>query len=249
MAGLTVGGFAAAVCVTVALAHAGQRSHPMKPSGVHSIDAAPVAAVDPKGLTQRSSTGEGGGGPPAAYQAWAAAVGPRIGVPPRALSAYAAAAQQVDADTAGCHLNWATLAGIGYVESRSGDMGGGLRPSGVPRRPIYGVQLDGAGPVAAIADSDGGRIDNDPAADRAVGPLQFLPSTWMTWGSDGDRDGVRDPQDVDDAALTAGRYLCATGALDTAAGWTAAVLSYNHSSDYVDAVFAAAETLAGRSRD
>ncbi len=47
-----------------------------------------------------------------------------------------------------------------------------------------------------------------PTYDRAVGPMQFLPGTWGRWGSDGDRDGVSDPQDVDDAALAAARYLC-----------------------------------------
>jgi membrane-bound lytic murein transglycosylase B len=77
--------------------------------------------------------------------------------------------------------------------------------------------------------------------------MQFLPSTWETWGSDGDGDGVADPQDLDDAAYSTARYLCASGQdLTTAAGWTAAIRSYNHSDDYVRAVYAAASAYADR---
>jgi len=74
-----------------------------------------------------------------------------------------------------------------------------------------------------------------------VGPLQFLPSTWAQWGADGDGDGVTDPQDLDDAAYAAGRYLCADGG-DLAEGpaWQQAVFSYNHSASYVAAVYAVA---------
>lgn len=182
--------------------------------------------------------------PQRAYEPWAAMVSSRVAVPARALTAYAVAARRADAETPGCRLSWATLAGIGYVESHSGDLGGGLRASGVPRSAIYGVPLDGVGPVAAVADSDGGRLDGDTTLDRAVGPMQFLPSSWTRWASDGDADGARDPQDIDDAALTAARYLCDAGDLGTAEGWTAAVLSYNASTDYLDAVFDATAAIA-----
>jgi membrane-bound lytic murein transglycosylase B len=58
---------------------------------------------------------------------------------------------------------------------------------------------------------------------------------------------VVDPQDVDDAAYAAARYLCASGGdLTTGAGWTAAVLSYNHDDDYVRAVYDAARAYAAR---
>ena len=62
-----------------------------------------------------------------------------------------------------------------------------------------------------------------------------------TWGGDGDGDGVADPQDLDDAAYAAGRYLCADGG-DLAEGpaWQAAVFSYNHAASYVAAVYAVA---------
>ncbi|MFE9320862.1 hypothetical protein ACIHDR_13535 [Nocardia sp. NPDC052278] len=49
------------------------------------------------------------------------------------------------------------------------------------------------------------------------------------------------PDNIDDAALAAGRYLCATGAdLATAHGWRQAVLDYNHSTVYVNQVRSAA---------
>jgi membrane-bound lytic murein transglycosylase B len=77
--------------------------------------------------------------------------------------------------------------------------------------------------------------------------MQFIPSTWRTWASDGDGDGVDDPQDLDDAAYAAARYLCASGGdLSTATGWSAAILSYNHSDAYVHAVYDAAKAYADR---
>jgi len=109
--------------------------------------------------------------------------------------------------------------------------------------------LDGAGDVAAIVDTDGGALDGDPLWDRAVGPLQFLPSTWDTYGADGDGDGVAEPQDLDDAAVAAGRYLCAAGGdLSTGAGWWRAVLAYNASTEYAENVLSAADGYATRSR-
>jgi membrane-bound lytic murein transglycosylase B len=182
------------------------------------------------------------------YATWATGMSGLTGVPARALQAYAAANRRTELDDPSCHLDWTTLAGIGYVESLNGEDGGGLGPDGRPVSAIYGPSLDGSGQVASVSDSDGGAMDADPTLDRAVGPLQFLPSTWRTWGSDGDGDGVRDPQDVDDAALSAARYLCAAGDLRTPAGWTEAVFSYNHSAEYVQSVYTATDRIATSSR-
>ena len=73
--------------------------------------------------------------------------------------------------------------------------------------------------------------------DRAVGPMQFIPSTWSVVGVDGDNDGRRNPQDIDDAALATAVYLC-SGDDDLSAeqGQRASVYRYNHSNDYVDLV-------------
>ena len=67
--------------------------------------------------------------------------------------------------------------------------------------------------------------------------MQFIPSTWSGVGVDGDGDGVRNPQDIDDAALATAVYLCSGDEdLSTDAGQRAAVYRYNHSEEYVDLV-------------
>jgi membrane-bound lytic murein transglycosylase B len=75
--------------------------------------------------------------------------------------------------------------------------------------------------------------------------MQFIPSTWRAWASDGNLDGRADPQQIDDAALAAARYLCAGGRdLATGAGWWAAVLAYNGSVPYGQKVFGLADGYA-----
>ncbi len=82
---------------------------------------------------------------------------------------------------------------------------------GRSRTPILGPALDGD-PFAAIrATPETSAWHGDPVWDHAVGPLQFIPSTWETWGTDADGDGVADPNDIDDAACAAVAYLCADG--------------------------------------
>ena len=54
---------------------------------------------------------------------------------------------------------------------------------------------------------------------------------------DADGDGVRNPQDIDDAALGTAVYLCSgSDDLGTDAGRRGAVYRYNHSQSYVDLV-------------
>lgn len=167
-------------------------------------------------------------------------------VPARAVQAYGEAELELRALVPGCGLSWTTLAGIGTVESASGTLGGAvLGADGTSSPRIRGPVLDGTSDNAAIGDTDGGRLDGLDTIDRAVGPLQFIPGTWATWGSDGDGDGRTDPDDLDDAAVAAGRYLCeAGGDLTTPQGWTDAVFAYNHSDAYVTSVRDAAEAAA-----
>jgi membrane-bound lytic murein transglycosylase B len=170
-------------------------------------------------------------------------------IPAVAAAAYLAAARGVARTDPACGLHWWVVAGIGFVESGHAASGGsGSRHwDGVARPPILGPVLDGSGGFAAIRDSDGGRYDGNATWDRAVGPMQFLPSTWRAWGTGPDgRPG--NPQAIVPAAAATARYLCA-GAEDlgTPAGLARAVFSYNHSFDYVRLVLSVAARYAGLS--
>ncbi|WP_436704724.1 lytic murein transglycosylase, partial [Geodermatophilus sp. CPCC 205761] len=165
------------------------------------------------------------------------------GIPATALDAYTRAAA---AAPASCHLSWPLLAAIGRVESNHGRFAGAvLRTDGLSDPPIVGIALTGAG-TARIVDTDGGRLDGDAVHDRAVGPMQFIPSTWARYAEDGDGDGRRDPFDIYDAAAASAAYLCAAGGdLRTIAGQARAVFAYNHSASYVATVLQLAAVYAG----
>ena len=131
-------------------------------------------------------------------------------LPARVLLAYRNAADDLRRSDPACHLPWSLLAGIGQVESGHA-YNGAIDRKGRTLNPILGPVLNGVGDVAAIPDTDGGRWDGDTTWDRAVGPMQFIPSSWQVWGRDGDGDGRADPSDVDDAAMATASYLCAGG--------------------------------------
>ncbi|HEY3015453.1 MAG TPA: lytic murein transglycosylase [Nocardioides sp.] len=169
----------------------------------------------------------------------AAAVSPSL-IPAPALAAYQRAAVVINAADASCRMPWQLLAAIGRVESDHGRYGGStLDTDGLARPGIFGPRLDGSHHTSRVADTDAGRLDTDKQFDRAVGPMQFIPSTWSVVGVDADGDDVRNPQDVDDAALAAAVYLCSgEGDLSTVAGQRSAVYRYNHSTRYVEVVLA-----------
>jgi membrane-bound lytic murein transglycosylase B len=130
------------------------------------------------------------------------------------------------------------------VESKHGRFGGTrLGPDGRPEKPIIGPPLDGSPGVITMPATDGGALTGDPVWAHAVGPMQFLPTTWATWGTRASNDGKKpDPQSIDDAALSAARYLCAGGRdMATPAGWWAGLRTYNDSVDYGQQVFSAAD--------
>lgn len=151
-----------------------------------------------------------------------------------ALHAYWRAAQ-----LAPCRLPWWLVAGVGKVESRHGTaFGSEVTAAGDTTVHIIGIPLDGRPGTAAVSDSDGGRLDDDPVWDRAVGPMQFLPGTWGRLGRDGNGDGEADPHNLYDAAAAAAVLLCLGGdALDEGAQ-RAALLRYNRSVPYGSKVLA-----------
>lgn len=169
---------------------------------------------------------------------WVEEMGEETGIPDRALSAYAGAALRLAEDDPDCQLGWNTLAGIGQVESRHGSYGGGqIGEDGVVDPPVIGVPLDGSEGLMEIPDTDDGELDGDEEWDRAVGPMQFIPTTWEQWAQDGNLDGQADVHQYDDAALTAAVYLCASGDdLTTDEGWNDAVTAYNQSVQYANDV-------------
>jgi hypothetical protein len=98
-------------------------------------------------------------------------------------------------------LDWAILAGIGKVECDHG------------RDPDPSCTREGA------VNSAG-----------AGGPMQFLASTWATYGVDGDGDGRRDRWNPADAIYGAANYLHASGA---PRNYRSAIFAYNHAGWYV----------------
>jgi membrane-bound lytic murein transglycosylase B len=106
------------------------------------------------------------------------------------------------------------------------------------RPPIRGLALDGTPGRQRIPDTDGGASDGDAEWDRAMGPLQFLPTTWEELGRDGNDDGVADPDNIYDAALTAAAHLCLRepGDYTDRAALRRALVAYNASGVYADDV-------------
>lgn len=160
------------------------------------------------------------------------------GIPSAALAAYQRAETVINAADRSCHLSWQLVAAIGRVESDHGRTNGNtLNDDGLAEPGIFGIALDGRKGTAVITDTDAGQYDSDAEFDRAVGPMQFIPSTWSVVGVDADGDSERNPQDIDDAALATAVYLCSgNDDLSTTDGQRAAVYRYNHSQAYVDLV-------------
>jgi hypothetical protein len=116
--------------------------------------------------------------------------------------------------------------------------------------PIYSAasqayDLGPAGPsiLAAINEIESGFGQNlGPSSAGAVGWMQFMPSTWATYGVDADADGDKDPNEPHDAIFAAARYLRAGGMPEDPEG---AVFAYNHADWYVAEVMARAACFSG----
>lgn len=182
---------------------------------------------------------------PRADPAWVTATAAATGIPERALAAYAQAALLGESAAPGCGIGWNTIAAIGLVESAHGTINGakiGADGRAVPE--IVGPALDGT-VYDAIPDTDRGALDGDTVWDRAVGPLQFLPQTWIDYGADATGDGTADPHQIDDAAWGTATMLCAVGGdLTVPENWIAAVDAYNPNVAYNNDVADAADAYA-----
>ncbi|MET7456264.1 bifunctional lytic transglycosylase/C40 family peptidase [Streptomyces sp. NPDC005574] len=189
--------------------------------------AAPVSNAISAYVALQANAGDDGG----------IADGSAADIPVRMLSAYKKAVQLVGRQVPRCRgMRWPILAGIAKVESnhaigRTIATGGDIRPK------IYGVLLSGSGAggnTTAFPDTDHGEWDGTASGERAVGPFQFLPSTWEGVGKDANGDKTADPHNADDAALGAAVYLCGGGRdLNKRAQLKAAIWQYNHSRAYV----------------
>jgi hypothetical protein len=242
-----------AVLATVAVLRTGASSHPggAPTSAPHAKPvllpgSIPLAAL-PTPLPDESATGASPAGqltiidpPGPAVQPASVAPGPS-GVPGILYAAYLHTQQVLAVTAPNCHLGWGVLAAIGRAESGQAQ-GATVDANGATLGRILGPRLDGSAGLPRVTDTDQGRLDGDPTWDRAVGPMQIVPSVWQRYGADGDGDGIADPNDMFDAALTAGRYLCAGGMdLNNQEQRTAALYRYNQSDSFVSAVRSWAE--------
>ncbi|MGV9310819.1 lytic transglycosylase domain-containing protein [Streptomyces sp. NPDC003691] len=199
---------------------------PVTGDSPYYTDLPPLKSPTPTGTTGPGGTTTGGHGPAGAAEA---------GIPATVLAAYKRAEETIASSDPGCKVPWQLLAAIGKVESGQA-RGGRVDANGTTLSPIRGPVLNGVG-FANIPDTDNGAYDGDTVYDRAVGPMQFIPSTWATWGQDANGDGRKDPNNIYDAALAAGRYLCANDRdLTNAQDLERAILGYNRSRAYLNTV-------------
>ncbi|GEP38599.1 hypothetical protein NPS01_22620 [Nocardioides psychrotolerans] len=199
----------------------------------------PTEAIEAPASVSGGQLGGGAGG----NTAQIIATSSTNGIPSAALAAYQRAETVINSADKTCNLSWQLVAAIGRVESDHGRYAGNaLNNDGIATPGIYGIALNGKNNTAVIRDTDAGLYDNDQVFDRAVGPMQFIPSTWSVVGVDADGDAQRNPQDIDDAALATAVYLCSgNDDLATLTGQRASVYRYNHSQSYVDLVLSIME--------
>jgi cell wall-associated NlpC family hydrolase len=145
------------------------------------------------------------------FDAWASKTSQWLDIPLRAMQGYAKTTIELGKEQPGCHLSWITLAAVGKTTTDHGRVGGDqLAESGVPVKPLGTIEVkDFYNRVVSTA--------------HASGPLQLTPSIWTQFQKSAS-GGTPDPQNIDDAALTAGRALCAGGRdLSKGDDWWAAV--------------------------
>ena len=165
-----------------------------------------------------------------------------LGIPAMALSAYRNAEQMMTQSYPACGISWNLLAGIGRIESGHAS-GGATDAHGTAVQPIYGPALNGTLPGNEVITESS--VVGQLTYARAMGPMQFLPATWARYASDGDGDGLADPQNLYDSTLAAARYLCSGGLnLRDPSQVMTAILRYNNSISYAQNVLGWAAAYA-----
>jgi len=103
--------------------------------------------------------------------------------------------------------------------------------------------------LAAIGQIESGDGANTgPSSAGALGPMQFLPSTWRIWGIDAfGETGPPDIMNPYDAVPSAAELLCASGAAQGGQGLRQAIFAYNHATWYVNEVLTLAVEYARES--
>jgi len=93
--------------------------------------------------------------------------------------------------------------------------------------------------IGQIESADGTNVG--PSTAGALGPMQFLPSTWARWGIDAfGQTGPPNVMNPYDAVPSAARLLCADGAAAGGSSLSNAIFDYNHANWYVREVLALA---------
>lgn len=194
--------------ITTVTGVADRLMNPISPTHRPAAAGAPLLAA-----ATQEATASGGATPPAPETV---AIASATAIPARALQAYLEAEAYAATELPGCGLQWQFLAAFGEVESHHGSYGGAvMSDDGVVSPGIYG-------PPTPYG--------------RAVGPMQFLESTWAKFGAGAN------PQDIDEAAKATARYLCYGGRdLGSDADRRAAAFSYNHADWYVANIIAVYE--------
>jgi murein DD-endopeptidase MepM/ murein hydrolase activator NlpD len=106
-----------------------------------------------------------------------------------------------------------------------------LRPIWQQAGTAYGIPWQVLAAINKVESNFGQNMG--PSSAGAIGWMQFMPSTWLRWGTDADGNGVADPWTATDAIYSAARYLAAAGGrADIAHG----VFAYNHADWYVKEV-------------
>ena len=101
--------------------------------------------------------------------------------------------------------------------------------------------------LAAVGKVESNHGENiGPSSAGAMGPMQFLPSTWAQYGVDGNGDGKANIMEPEDAIPAAASYLVAGGAPDD---WYAALFTYNRAGWYVREVLDIAEKYKQQAED